>query len=181
MVIVLQEESPMLTFTWVSGRLIEVHRFINVPMRWCEQYSARERRELWISTGERSDFKLIVHTRTMPARCGHAVVCVLHEGHLTGLRNLTTGGWVNFVRSDPPLLWRRCDSLTVVLLLVFALAICPAWPLLGIVAALCGLLHGSAKLCVRWRRRRWLLRATERAMELATHQATVSLRLWRVK
>jgi hypothetical protein len=41
----------MRTFHWVSGELTEVQRFINVPMRWCEQYPARERRELWIFGG----------------------------------------------------------------------------------------------------------------------------------
>ncbi len=28
----------MSKFLWVSGQLAEVQRFINVPMRWCEQY-----------------------------------------------------------------------------------------------------------------------------------------------
>lgn len=36
----------MRTFYWVSGELTEAQRFINVPMRWCEQYPARERREV---------------------------------------------------------------------------------------------------------------------------------------
>jgi hypothetical protein len=31
----------MRTFHWVSGELTEVQRFINVPMRLCEQYPAR--------------------------------------------------------------------------------------------------------------------------------------------
>ena len=42
----------MRTFYWVSGELTEAQRFINVPMRWCEQYPARERRELWIKDRE---------------------------------------------------------------------------------------------------------------------------------
>ena len=42
----------MRTFWWVGGQLTEVQRFINVPIRWCEQYPARERRELWITTSE---------------------------------------------------------------------------------------------------------------------------------
>jgi len=35
----------MRTFHWVSGELTEVQRFINVPMRWCEQLPAREWRD----------------------------------------------------------------------------------------------------------------------------------------
>jgi hypothetical protein len=169
------------TFTWVSGRLTEVHRFINVPMRWCEQHPARERREVWLTTVEGRDVKLVVHTRAMPARCGHSVICVLHEGQLVSLRNLTTGDQVNFARSDPPLLWRRCDSLAVVAMLVSALVSCAAWPAAGIAAALCAVLHAPAMLGVRWTRRWWLLRAIEFATESATRQATAGDRLWRVK
>jgi hypothetical protein len=61
----------MRSFQWVSGELTEVQRFINVPMRWCEQYPARERRELWIKAIAGSDVKLVVHTRFLPARRGH--------------------------------------------------------------------------------------------------------------
>ena len=94
----------MRTFHWVSGELTEVQRFINVPMRWCEQYPARERRELWIHSPGGIEVKLVVHTRAMPARRGHRVLAVLHRRQLVGLRNLSTGAQVNFVRSDPPLL-----------------------------------------------------------------------------
>jgi hypothetical protein len=93
----------MSKFLWVSGQLAEVQRFINVPMRWCEQYPARERRELWVTAADGQGIKLIVHSRRMPARRGHLVLGVLHGWQLIGLRNLTTGEQVNFVRSDPPL------------------------------------------------------------------------------
>lgn len=75
----------MRTFHWVSGELTEVQRFINVPMRWCEQYPARERRELWIQSAGGIELKLVVHTRAMPARRGHRVLAVLHRGQLVGL------------------------------------------------------------------------------------------------
>jgi hypothetical protein len=39
----------MRKFWSVTGQLVEVHRYINVPMRWCEQHPAREKRELWVS------------------------------------------------------------------------------------------------------------------------------------
>ena len=55
----------MRKFWSVSGQLVEVQRYINVPMRWCEQYPARERRELWASTTGGHDVKLIVHGREM--------------------------------------------------------------------------------------------------------------------
>jgi hypothetical protein len=181
-VFVLLKEFQMPTFTWVSGRLTEVHRFINVPMRWCEQYPARERRELWISTAQRQELKLVVHTRTMPARCGHEVICVLQEGQLMGLRNLTTGDLVNFVRSDPPLLWRRCDFASVVVLFLIALAsLYAAWPVVGAVATICALLHAPSTLGIRWVRRVLLRRTAEHAISLATCQAGADRRLWRVK
>lgn len=182
MVFVWHEEIPMHTFTWVSGRLIEVQRFINVPMRWCEQYPARERRELWITTAEHRELKLVVHTRTMPARCGHEVICVLHQGQLMGLRNLTTGDRVSFVRSDPPLLWRRCDGARVAVLLLSAFAVWyVAGPAVGAVVGLCALLHPPSTLGARWMRRGLLMRAAEHAITSATRQAAADLRLWRVK
>jgi hypothetical protein len=38
------------------------------------------------------------------------------------LLNVTTGEGVNFVRADPPLLWRRCDAIWIALSLVVLLA-----------------------------------------------------------
>lgn len=105
----------------VSGRLTEVHRFINVPLHWYEQYPARERRELWIATPKGQEVKLVVHSRLMPARCGHQVEALLFRGELVGLMNTTTGAQVNYARADPPLKWRRLDSalLAVVLFMTF--------------------------------------------------------------
>ena len=48
---------------------------------------------------EGQDIKLIVHSRLMLARRGLLVLGVPHGGQLIGLRNLTTGEQVNFVRS----------------------------------------------------------------------------------
>lgn len=183
MVPLLHKEFHMRTFTWVSGRLLEVQRFINVPMRWCEQYPARERRELWISTAEHRDIKLVVHTRSMPARCGHEIVCVLHDGRLVGLYNLSTYSQVNFVRSDPPLLWRRCDTaLSVGLFVMGSVVWClVSWPSVGAMAVLCALLHGPCLVGARWLQRRLLTRATEYALDSAAHQGTACPQLRRVK
>lgn len=104
----------MRTFQWVSGELTEVQRFINVPMRWCEQYPARERRELWIKTIDGPDVKLVVHSRFLPARRGHDVDALLFGDLPVGLFNHNTGDQINFLRTDPPLLWRRCDAAWIV-------------------------------------------------------------------
>lgn len=89
-------------FHWVSGELTEVRRFINVPMRWCEQYPARERRELWIKDHEGPDIKLAVHTSFLPARRGHDVDALLFGDLPVGLFNCSTGDQINFLRTDPP-------------------------------------------------------------------------------
>lgn len=114
----------------VSGQLVEVHRYINVPMRWCEQYPARERRELWVSAANGQDVKLIVHSREMPARRGHQVTALLLGERLVGVYNASTGKQVNYVRTDPPLLWRRCDAAAVAALSIagIASAALSAWP-----------------------------------------------------
>lgn len=119
----------MRKFWSVSGQLVEVQRYINVPLRWCEQYPARERRELWISTPGGHDIKFVVHSRSMPARRGHQVTALLLGEQLVGLYNASTGKQVNFVRADPPLLWRRCDAVVAMLLLVcFTVFAFSAWP-----------------------------------------------------
>ena len=122
----------MRKFWSVSGQLVELQRYINVPMRWCKQYPARERRELWVSTPSGQDIKLIAHSPNMPARCGHHVTALLFGKRLVGLHNATTGGQVNYVRTDPPLLWRRCDAAAVAALSIASIAAFafPAWPAL---------------------------------------------------
>jgi hypothetical protein len=105
----------MRDFRWVSGQVAEVQRFINVPRRWCEQYPARERRELWITADQGPEFKFVVHTTLMPARRGHRVLALLMGRELVALHNLQTGESVNYLRSDPPLLWRRCEVVAAVL------------------------------------------------------------------
>ncbi len=172
----------MRTFHWVSGELTEVQRFINVPMRWCEQYPARERRELWIRSSCGMEVKLVAHTRAMPARRGHRVLAVLHGRQLVGLRNLSTGAQVNFVRSDPPLLWRRCDGVVVTLLVI-----------VGVMAGLMGSLAAGALATLAavgfppmWILGRWLLRRglsadVERAFETAQAQMERRVQLRRVK
>jgi hypothetical protein len=105
----------MRDFRWVSGQVAEVQRFINVPRRRCDQYPARERRELWITADQGPEFKFVVHTTLMPARRGYRVLALLMGRELVALHNLQTGESVNYLRSDPPLLWRRCEAVAAML------------------------------------------------------------------
>jgi hypothetical protein len=117
----------MRKFWYITGELAEVQRYINVPMRWCEQYPARERREFWIASDDGRDIKLVVHSRVMPARRGHRVNVLLLGDWVVGLANLTTGRQVNFVSEDPPLLLCKCDALAVLVVLAGGLAAAVAW------------------------------------------------------
>ena len=156
----------MRKFWSVSGQLVEVQRYINVPMRWCEQYPARERRELWVSTTSGHDIKLIVHSREMPARRGHQVTALLLGERMVGLYSATTGNQVNYLRTDPPLLWRRCDAVAVAgLLLISATALSvSAWPASMVILAMAVLyapLIMAARLVWRCRTRAQVDRALD--------------------
>jgi hypothetical protein len=172
----------MRTFHWVSGELTEVQRFINLPMRWCEQYPARERRELWIKAIDGPDIKLVVHTRFLPARRGHDVDALLFGDLPVGLFNHSTGDQINFLRTDPPLLWRRCDAawivgITVASVTGFALLSWP-WLLVGVpvVVVRTVLVVGVRML---WR---WSIRPkVDAALAVAARAAQPRPRLRRVK
>lgn len=172
----------MRSFQWVSGELAEVQRFINVPMRWCEQYPARERRELWIKAVDGPDVKLVVHTRFLPARRGHDVDALLFGGLPVGLFNHSTGDQINFVRTDPPLLWRRCDAawivgVTVASVTGFALLSLP-WMLVGVPAVV---LRIALAVGLRMLRRRSICDKVDAALAIAARAAQPRPRLRRVK
>lgn len=172
----------MPTFWWVSGELVEVQRYINVPMRWCEQYPARERRELWVTTMEGRDVKIIIHSRYLPARRAHHVSALLLGNLPVGLFNRSTGGGINFVRTDPPLLWRRCDAVVVVGIAVvgivgYALSSLP-WMLASVPAAP---LSGVGVFGLRLLRR-WVVRAqVDRVLGREVSAANARSKLRRVK
>lgn len=172
----------MRKFYWVSGELTEAQRFINVPMRWCEQSPARERRELWISTPEGQDVKIVVHSRYLPARRGHGVDALLLGDVLVGLFNRSTGEGINFVRTDPPLLWRRCDAAVLAGAPVACVAsyMLSAWPwlLAGVPATV---LYGATVLCTRVLRRCWVRAQVDSALRRMTSAADARARLRRVK
>lgn len=172
----------MPTYWWVSGELVEVQRYINVPMRWCEQYPARERRELWIATTEGRDIKIVVHSRHLPARRGHHVSALLLGNLPVGLFNWSTGDGINFVHTDPPLLWRRRDAVVIVGIAVvgivgYGLFSWP-WMLAGVpAAALSGV--GVFGLRLLWR---WVVRAqVDRVLDREANAANARSKLRRVK
>lgn len=172
----------MRSFHWVSGELTEVQRFINVPMRWCEQYPARERRELWIQVIDGPDVKLIVHTRFLPARRGHDIDALLFGELPVGLFNHSTGDQINFLRTDPPLLWRRCDAawivgVTAASVTSFALL---SWPWL-LVGAPVIVLRTVVALAVRMLWRRSIRAKADAALAAAARAAQSRPRLRRVK
>ena len=145
-------------FWYVTGELTEVQRYINVPMRWCEQYPSRERREFWIAADNGNDVKLIVHSRVMPARRGHRANVLMLGDLVVGLANLTTGRQVNFAQADPPLLVHRCDGLAALGILGVGLAAAVAWDARSLLVAvpaavLCLPLLALGRFLMRWRMR----------------------------
>lgn len=172
----------MRTFYWVSGELTEVQRFINVPMRWCEQYPARERRELWIKAIDGPDVKLIVHSRFLPGRRGHDVDVLLFGDLPVGLFNHSTGDQINFLRTDPPLLWRRCDGawiagVTVACTTGFAVLSWP-WLLVGVPLVV---LRSALAVCARLLRCCSIRTKVDAALAVAARAAQPRPKLQRVK
>jgi len=175
----------MSKFWYVAGELTEVQRYINVPMRWCEQYPARERREFWLTRtdGINQEVKLVVHSRSMPAWRGHEV-CVLLLGELVvGLVNLSTGRRVNFITADPPLLLRRCDVLAAVGIFVSGAIVAASWDVRSLLLTVpLSLLYVPCRALGRllWRTR--LRGQVGRGLDMAlTAASDEPPRLWRVK
>jgi hypothetical protein len=162
----------MRDFQWVSGQVAEVQRFINVPRRWCEQYPARERRELWITADQGPEFKFVVHTTLMPARRGHRVLALLLGGELVALHNLQTGESVNYLHSDPPLLWRRCEAVAAVVIGVGGLsAFAVAGGVAPLAVAAATFIGAPGAVAMRWLARRLAQRAIDRALIESLRQA----------
>lgn len=112
----------MWRITTFTGTVLEVHRFINTRSRRYERPVCRERRELWLGTGQDDEYKFVIHTKLMPARKTHCVTLVLAGMTVLGLYNATTGTNANYVHEDPPYLTRRLDILIVALLALCGLA-----------------------------------------------------------
>lgn len=169
----------MRDFRWVCGQVAEVQRFINVPRRWCEQYPARERRELWLTADQGPEFKFVVHTTLMPARRGHRVLALLMGRELVALHNLQTGEAVNYLRSDPPLLWRRCEAVAAVMVGVGGIAaFAVAGGVVPLAVAAAALIGAPVAVALRWLARRLTQRATDHALIEAVRQASKPAPNW---
>jgi hypothetical protein len=91
---------------------------------------------------------------------------------LVALHNLQTGASVNYLRSDPPLLWRRCEAVAAVLAAVggiAAFALAGGVLLLGAVVAT--LIGAPGAVSLRLLRQVLARRAIDRALIEALHQA----------
>ena len=90
----------------------------------------------------------------MPARRGHQVTALLLGERMVGIYNATTEKQSNYLRTDPPLLWRRCDAVAVAgLLLISATALAvSAWPA-SMVILLMAVLYAPLMIAARlvWR------------------------------
>lgn len=154
--------------TTVTGRLIDVRRYIHVPMRWCGQYPARERWELWVRTSTGDESKLTVHSRYLPARRGHRVSAVMSRHQVLALLNLSTGQAINFCKTDPALIWKRCDgarllAATIVIMVGVSITGRYEW-LLGLP---CLALVSLIVLFMRWARGAWMRRRVQWAVNAA--------------
>lgn len=108
----------------------------------------------------------------MPARRSHRVLALLMGRDLVALHNLQTGESVNYLRSDPPLLLRRCEAAAGVLTMVggiAAFAVVGGAVPLGLVAA--ALIGAPGLVALRWLQRSLTKRAIDRALIEAVRQA----------
>ena len=115
----------------------------------------------------------------MPARRGHRVLALLMGRELVALHNLRTGESLNFLRSIPPLLWRRCEAVSAVLAVVggiSAYAVVGGVVPLGVIAAT--LIGAPGAVAVRWLKRSLAERATDRALIEAVSQASAPAPSW---
>jgi len=99
-----------------------------------------------------------------------------------GLFNHSTGDQINFVRTDPPLLWRQCDAawivgVTVASVTGFALLSLP-WMLVGVPAVV---LRIALAVSLRMLRRRSIRAKVDAALAVAARAAQPRPRLRRVK
>ena len=171
-------------FEYVTGELTEVRRYINVPVRWCEQYPARERREFWLTRddGERQELKLVVHSRSMPARRGHQVCVLLLGQQVVGLTNLSTGEQINFMRADPPLLLRRCDVLAAISIFTASVILAMGWNAHSLLLTLpFGMLYLPGRIMGRLLERMRLKLQVDHVMKTALLASAQPPRLRRVK
>lgn len=123
-----------------------------------------------------------MHSRFLPARRGHEVDALLFGELPFGLFNHSTGDQINFLRTDPPLLWRRCDAawivgVTAASVASFALL---SWPWLLVGAPLI-VLRTVVAIGVRMLWRRSIRAKVDAALAAAARADQPRPRLRRVK
>ena len=69
----------------IRGRILEVRRYINPTVYWRRPPGPAERYELWLRQLDGREFKITIHTQTMPARRGH-MVSVIVSPHVSAAR-----------------------------------------------------------------------------------------------
>jgi hypothetical protein len=98
----------------LTGRLIEARRYLNRIPGLSDDDPSRERWELWLADASNHEHKIVVYSRCMPARAGHAVTVIHYGGRGVGLYNLSIGMRVNFVLENPIALLRSIDVVVIV-------------------------------------------------------------------
>lgn len=146
----------------MRGCIVDLRRHANVHLYWRGRSGPAERYELWLRDPDGCERQFIMHTRTMPARCGHEVTLITDAIGVRGIVNWSTGMRVNYLRVDPPPLLRLSD-LWVPPVLLTALA---AW--LGDLVLLlflpATLLYLLLAVVIRYAVRRWQAATVERAL-----------------
>lgn len=92
-----------------SGRLVSLRRHTNVHLYWRGRFGPTERYELWLRDAAGCEHQFTIHTRTLPARCGHEVTLLIDREVVRGLINWSIGKSVNYLGGDPPALLRLRD------------------------------------------------------------------------
>lgn len=98
----------------LTGRVIEARRYLNRIPGLRDDDPSRERWELWLADASNREHKIVVYSRCMPARAGHAVTLIHYGGRGVGLYNLSIGMRVNFVLENPIALLRSIDVVVIV-------------------------------------------------------------------
>lgn len=101
----------------MSARVVDLRRHTNVHLYWRGRFGPTERYELWLRDAAGREHQFTIHTRNMPARRGHEVTLLVDVEVVRGLVNWSTGKNVNYLRTDPPPLWRLRDLLAPPVLL----------------------------------------------------------------
>lgn len=101
----------------LRGRLVDLRRHTNVHLYWRGRLGPTERYEIWLREGAGCEHQFTIQTRTMPARRGHEVTLLVDCEAVRGLINWSTDKSVNYLRTDPPPLWRLRDWLVPPVLL----------------------------------------------------------------